>query len=153
MPKNEGQIVRHLDGNPKNNKLDNLEWGTPKENHDDKYIHGTVQFGENHHSAILTKEQVIEARRLKRSGKTYKQLGAHFGMPAKSFIAAVDGTTWFHITEEKPVNSSRKVYTPEIINECARLRKTGLSYMEIGKYFGVTYATTSRWLKKWPNGI
>lgn len=33
--------VRHLDGNPHNNRLRNLAWGTPAENAQDKIRHGT----------------------------------------------------------------------------------------------------------------
>lgn len=33
--------VRHLDGNPHNNRADNLAWGTPAENAQDKIRHGT----------------------------------------------------------------------------------------------------------------
>ena len=33
--------VRHLDGNPRNNRLTNLAWGTPAENAQDKIRHGT----------------------------------------------------------------------------------------------------------------
>jgi len=34
------ELCRHLDGNPRNNKLTNLKWGTPKENSADQIIHG-----------------------------------------------------------------------------------------------------------------
>lgn len=37
-----GAQVRHMDGNNKNNALSNLKWGTPKQNHNDKYRHGTA---------------------------------------------------------------------------------------------------------------
>lgn len=37
----EGQEVRHLDGNPQNNVLNNLAYGTPSENHMDMVRHGT----------------------------------------------------------------------------------------------------------------
>lgn len=33
-------LGRHLDGNPKNNRLDNLRYGTPLENSADRIIHG-----------------------------------------------------------------------------------------------------------------
>jgi hypothetical protein len=36
-----GQEVRHLDGNPRNNRLDNLVYGTPSENIFDSVGHGT----------------------------------------------------------------------------------------------------------------
>lgn len=34
-------ITRHLDGNPANNVLSNLAWGTPAENSADMRVHGT----------------------------------------------------------------------------------------------------------------
>ena len=35
-----GMICRHLDGNPTNNNVSNLKWGTYKENHEDRVKHG-----------------------------------------------------------------------------------------------------------------
>lgn len=40
-PRKPGQECRHLDGNPKNNQLSNLAWGTHSENINDKVTHGT----------------------------------------------------------------------------------------------------------------
>lgn len=40
-----GMECRHLDGNPKNNKLDNLCWGTKLENIQDRRMHGTESSG------------------------------------------------------------------------------------------------------------
>lgn len=34
--------ARHLDGNPENNKLSNLKWGSKRENFEDRLLHGTV---------------------------------------------------------------------------------------------------------------
>ncbi len=31
-PRAEGEVCMHLDGNPANNRLENIRWGTPKEN-------------------------------------------------------------------------------------------------------------------------
>lgn len=39
----EGMQVRHLDGNPVNNALSNLAYGTPAEDHQDKLRHGTAK--------------------------------------------------------------------------------------------------------------
>jgi hypothetical protein len=39
-PRPEGLVCRHLDGNPLNNNLSNLSWGTPRENYDDVIKHG-----------------------------------------------------------------------------------------------------------------
>lgn len=37
----EGLVVRHLDGNPENNRIDNLKYGTVSENCLDSVAHGT----------------------------------------------------------------------------------------------------------------
>lgn len=37
----DGQEVRHLDGNRADPVLKNLKYGTPKQNHQDSYLHGT----------------------------------------------------------------------------------------------------------------
>lgn len=45
-PRRRGLVVRHLDGNPKNNRPENLRWGTQRQNVLDSIRHGThVGFG------------------------------------------------------------------------------------------------------------
>lgn len=52
------QECRHLDGNCKNNRLDNLRWDSHLNNEKDKKIHNTVYRGETHHMTSLTVDQV-----------------------------------------------------------------------------------------------
>ena len=40
-PRPDGMEVRHLDGNSLNNSLENLAWGTHKENTQDAFVHGS----------------------------------------------------------------------------------------------------------------
>jgi hypothetical protein len=47
-PAPEGHEGCHRDGNPENNRLDNLYWGTPSENQYDKVRHG------RHHNQVKT---------------------------------------------------------------------------------------------------
>lgn len=60
----QGMECRHLDGNPANNHVDNLKWGTHKENMQDTIRHGhqVNNSGANHPRAKLTWEQVEEIR-------------------------------------------------------------------------------------------
>ena len=44
-PRPEGHETRHLDGNPQNNMLDNLCYGTAKENAQDRILHGRQRNG------------------------------------------------------------------------------------------------------------
>lgn len=52
-------LVRHLDGDNKNNNLSNLKWGTLSENMHDRVAHGRNDTaGEKNGRSKLTKEQV-----------------------------------------------------------------------------------------------
>jgi hypothetical protein len=59
-----GMECRHKDGNPANNRADNLRWGTRKQNMRDKIRHGTNNAGENSPITSLTLVEVKEMRRL-----------------------------------------------------------------------------------------
>ena len=59
-----GMECLHGDGNPSNNALSNLRWGTRVENAGDKILHGTHIEGEDSHLAKLTEGQVREIRAL-----------------------------------------------------------------------------------------
>jgi hypothetical protein len=48
-PRPEGMETRHLDGNPRNNSLSNLAYGTHTENMQDKIRHGTNSGAEKTH--------------------------------------------------------------------------------------------------------
>ncbi len=57
----------HNDGNPLNNRLDNLRWDTHRANVADSKRHGTAsapphRFGEAHHMATLTSDQIRAIR-------------------------------------------------------------------------------------------
>lgn len=56
-----GMECRHLDGNPANNNLDNLKWGTKSENIHDSVKHGTHNtanhFGDYHPNSKLSAQQ------------------------------------------------------------------------------------------------
>ena len=44
--------IRHLDGNPENNHIDNLAWGNQKLNAKDRELHGRTSRGISHSMAI-----------------------------------------------------------------------------------------------------
>lgn len=53
----DGREVAHLDGDPANNRAENLTYATPKENAAHKVRHGTWNGGGKHYAAHLTDEQ------------------------------------------------------------------------------------------------
>lgn len=87
MPR-DGEECRHLDGNPKNNCLWNLAWGTPKENQADRIRHDTHDQGERSALAKFTNHQaaVIHSLRCRHPGRTGigKFLAGWFGVSQKA---------------------------------------------------------------------
>ena len=65
-----GMVVCHIDGDKSNNRLDNLRWGTPKENIGDKIKHGTHRSGSKINTAKLTISDVTYIR------KNFKKVNA-----------------------------------------------------------------------------
>jgi hypothetical protein len=58
--------------------------------------------GERNGSARLTEDQVREARRLRRSGATFAELGRRFGVSTNAAMYAVTGKTWAHLDALEP---------------------------------------------------
>ncbi|MCM8734623.1 NUMOD4 motif-containing HNH endonuclease [Azospirillum sp. A1-3] len=54
----------HRNGNPKDNRPENLRWATPVENAADKKAHGTENFGSRNGRSVLTDAEVSEIRAL-----------------------------------------------------------------------------------------
>lgn len=105
-----GMECRHLDGNPQNNRLDNLKWGTRSENQQDRIAHGTsnkgltYNCGENQGSHKMTEKQILEIRKLYKtklsSGKrkySQRQLAQMFNVTQTTIKDIVNINTWKHI--------------------------------------------------------
>jgi hypothetical protein len=97
-PRPEGLQARHLDGNPGNNRLSNLKYGTAKENGEDKVRHGTSRQGTHHEYAAFTEEQVVEIRRLYReTGMDGNAIAEMFGSHGATILDVVTGRTYKNI--------------------------------------------------------
>lgn len=97
-----GMQGRHLNDIRGDNRLENLKWGTPKENGEDKVINGVQPWGEEHHKAIWSEAQVLEMRRLWNSGWSLDQLQDKFGGLRPAIHHAVSGRTWTHLVSDDP---------------------------------------------------
>lgn len=95
-PRPDQNEVRHLDGNPKNNSLSNLAWGTRAENAQDMADHGTVK-GERNPRAILTQCQVNEIRKTTAGGGAIRKLAEQFGVSKSTIKAVREGRNWSHV--------------------------------------------------------
>jgi len=93
-----GMVCRHLDGDPLNNRISNLVWGTYKENADDRHRHGTTQNGENHSLAKMTDKKVLRIRKLYATGEyTMAAIATAYGVYDSTVHRIIHRRTWKHI--------------------------------------------------------
>lgn len=85
--------VRHLDGNPKNNNLENLAWGTYKENEGDKKKHGKWETRKKH-SQFFDDEKRKEVFKKHQEGESQVAIAAFFGVTRPTITRLLNGSTW-----------------------------------------------------------
>lgn len=101
-PRPEGLECRHLDGNPLNNNLGNLCWGTHSENIMDSVRHGTYNTdgpkGIRNSHAKLTEAQVMGIIQLYNTKLfTQAELARLGGVKHAAISKIVTGRTWKHL--------------------------------------------------------
>lgn len=98
-----GMQCRHLDGNPGNNRLDNLEWSTPRVNNDDKLTHGTMIHAGTitatnrpveRPNSRLTEDQAREVLSLHESGLRICDIVRRFNVSRGCIRGVISGTNW-----------------------------------------------------------
>lgn len=74
-------VIRHLDDNPLNNHVDNLRWGTQKQNMEDARKNGKLRGSSCKASrAKLSKKDLILIFKLKAKGPYYKDIAKRLGV-------------------------------------------------------------------------
>lgn len=106
-----GMQCRHLDGNKFNNKLDNLCWGTPKENASDRTRHGNTRKKERHTNAKLTQHNVDVIRTMRSSGSSLRSIATSFGISISQVSAICTGRAWPATSTEDSNVSSTSITT------------------------------------------
>ncbi len=87
-----GRIVRHLDSNPRNNKVSNLSYGTYLDNENDKISNGT--WNTRYGGAKITPAQVIEIRHKLQQGARHSDLAVDYGVSRPTITRIANSTTW-----------------------------------------------------------
>lgn len=94
-PRPDGLETRHLDGDPANNCLENLRYGTRSENIADAKRHGTFPLLEERPGAILNRAQ---AREIVESREPVKVLAKRYGVTESAIGQVRCGSTWSSVT-------------------------------------------------------
>jgi lambda repressor-like predicted transcriptional regulator len=95
---------------------------------------------------LLTAAVVGEMRRAHADGTSLRSLADKFHLEYATVRAAVQGTTWRHLTDPPPVPAAgrggRNALTSEQEGDLVRMREqTGATYAQLGAAFGVSEAT------------
>lgn len=86
-----GMVGRHLDGDARNNKLTNLEWGTQLQNGSDQRRHGRTLAGVRNHNAKLTADAV---RAIRASSRPNTHLASEYGVRKETISNIKRGAAW-----------------------------------------------------------
>jgi|SaaInlStandDraft_7_1057024.scaffolds.fasta_scaffold66713_1 Mor family transcriptional regulator len=131
-------VVRHKDGNPRNNVLENLEFGTQKDNIHDAMRHGHVQFGEGRYNAKLTNDIVKNIRIEKSKGAKNIALAEKYKLTDVYIHHLVTGRKWKNadgpITECRKANKLNKAERIAVLE----MRDSGEFTSNISKKFKVS---------------
>lgn len=90
---------RHLNGDPTDNRAENLAWGTHLENMADRKAHGNYPQGDKHPGAKITNEQAME---IYLSNETGRALAERYGICETKISAIRLGHTWKDVTGGRP---------------------------------------------------
>ena len=89
--------VAHSDGDPLNNRIDNLRWATRAENAADRRRHGRDSFGAVHGMSKLTDDHVRHIFRLACAGVGQRDIADRFGVHQATVHRIYAGKGWKHL--------------------------------------------------------
>lgn len=93
----EKAYVAHNDGNPRNNRVSNLRWATPRENSADTLKHGTRNSGSRNGFSRLKDDDVLAIRAMRKAGAPYTKIAAKFSINPQTASDISNRKTWGHI--------------------------------------------------------
>jgi len=98
-PPSGGLQTCHNDGDPTNNRLDNLRYDTRDSNEADKRKHGTHfrMPGERNPSSKLTAVSVVSIRTRRAAGEPLPSISKDYGISRQTVSKICRGETWIHV--------------------------------------------------------
>jgi hypothetical protein len=108
---------RHLNGDSRDNRSENLTWGTHSENAKDGVRHGTWKnvfragepnphtTGERNASARLKRSDILEIRELAAAGETQMSLARRFKISHTAVWKILKGKSWSHVRPKEAIRA------------------------------------------------
>jgi transposase len=137
-----GRVCNHKDGVKTNNRLENLEWITQREN-----LRHSVEILGNKlgRQRSISDAQVEQAIKLRSEGFQINEIAEMFGVQPHIVAKATMGCG--HINMPKGMGHKSSKLTDDDIRAIRRLRTTGLAQEKIASRFGVGQSTISSILR------
>lgn len=88
---------RHIDGNPENNSLKNLEWNTRSINQRDRVLHGTSNRGSRNGQSKLTESDILKIKEMARKGILQREIAKIFNVSRQTISDITTKKSWKHI--------------------------------------------------------
>ena len=123
--------VNHIDGNPSNNRVDNLEWVTAKENQQHEARTFGKRNGENCKKCKLTEKDVLEIYEKCKNGAVYKDVAIEYGVHPHHLGLILTGLQWKYL------------YLKPLARKKKSVRGTNLQTGEIKEYSSIKDATAT----------
>jgi lambda repressor-like predicted transcriptional regulator len=96
-PDPERKLVNHKNGKWDDNRVENLEWVSHRENSLHASSMGWLKRGTEHRFAKLTPDLVVAIRQRFAAGEKLRALAREFGMSRGSLSSVLRGDTWAHV--------------------------------------------------------
>ena len=95
--KRKGRQTNHKNGIKSDNRAENLEWVTGKENIQHSYENGFHPRGEDHWASKLKNHQVLEIRKRTKAGEVHQDIANFFGICRQLVSEIGQGKRWKHL--------------------------------------------------------
>jgi hypothetical protein len=93
-PPTSAHEAQHRDGTRTNNAEANLKWGLPKENAEDRELHGRTPRGSRNGCAKLDEAGVAEIRARVQGGELQKDIAAELGLSKSAISHVITRRNW-----------------------------------------------------------
>lgn len=124
----DGMEVAHLNGNPSDNRLENLKYCSHKDNESHKKAHGTCPIGESNGQSVMQGWQVAEIKYLASKSVPQGKIASLFDISHKLVSAILTGSGW--------VSTPARTDVPALVAEVEELnRQRDEAYQNIETLF------------------
>ncbi|MCW3111318.1 MAG: endodeoxyribonuclease [Segetibacter sp.] len=131
-------FINHINSVRDDNRIENLEWCTPKENTHHALNTGrlTAVIGSNNHSSKLTEVDVEDILIMLKAGYLHAVISEIYGIDGSAIARIKSNKVWCHV---KRVDTLKKIGEPDmfLVYHMRLMRKCGFSYIKISKILNI----------------